>query len=162
MFPYLYELRYQTINIHNLLHLPQSVRELGPLWTHSCFHFEDKNGYILNMIHGTQAVSFVQNLPQMVESLKKNHSDAVDFYQNLTGAENGSQQTQILHNTYALGARSSRELAEDEFAALADVLGCIPDSKKVLACTRLKKGKKIFHSSVYKKVTFRNSYTVLY
>ena len=35
------KLRYQTINIHNLLHLPQSVRELGPLWTHSCFHFED-------------------------------------------------------------------------------------------------------------------------
>ena len=54
MFPYLYDLRYQTINIHNLLHLPQSVRELGPLWTHSCFHFEDKNGYILKMIHGTQ------------------------------------------------------------------------------------------------------------
>ena len=80
MFPYLYELRYQTINIHNLLHLPQSVRELGPLWTHSCFHFEDKrNSYILKMIHRTQnvssqivtAVSFVQNLLQMVESLKK-------------------------------------------------------------------------------------------
>lgn len=79
MFVYLCELRYQTINIHNLLHLPQSVRELGPLWTHSCFHFEDKNGYILKMIHGTQnvssqivpAVSFVQNLPQMVQSLQK-------------------------------------------------------------------------------------------
>lgn len=170
MFPYLYELRYQTINIHNLLHLPQSVRELGPLWTHSCFHFEDKNGYILKMIHGTQnvasqivtAVSFVQNLPQMVESLKKNHSDAGNFYQNLIGAQNSSQQTQILHNTYALGARSSRELAEDEFAALAGALGYIPDSRKVLAFTRLKKGKEIFHSSAYQKVTVRNSYTVLY
>lgn len=72
VFPYLYELHYQAINIHNLLHLPQSVRELGPLWTPSCFHF-------LKMIHGTQnvasqrdtAVSFMQNLPQMVKSLKK-------------------------------------------------------------------------------------------
>ena len=170
MFPYLYELRYQTINIHNLLRLPQSVRQLGPLWTCSCFHFEDKNGYSLKMIHGTQnvasqivtAVSFVQNLPQMVESLKKNHSNAGNFYQNLTGAQNSSQQTQIMQNTYALCARSSRELAEDEFAALADVLGYIPDSKKVLAFTRLKKGKEIFHSSAYKKVTVRNSYTVLY
>ena len=44
-----------------------------------------------------------------------------------------------MHNTYALGACSSRELAEDEFAALADVLGYIPDSKKVLAFRRLKK-----------------------
>ena len=98
----------------------------------------------------------------MVESLRKNHSDAGDFYQRLTGAQNSSQQTQIMHNTYALGARSSRELAEDEFAALADVLGYIPDSKKVLAFTRLKKGKEIFHSSAYKQVTVRNSYTVLY
>ena len=57
MFPFLYEPRYQTINVHNLLHLPQGVRELGPLWTHSCFHFEDKNGYILKMIHSTQNVS---------------------------------------------------------------------------------------------------------
>lgn len=93
---------------------------------------------------------------------KKNHSDAANFYQNLTGSQNSSQQTQILHNTYALGARSSQELAEDEFVALADVLGYIPDSKNVLAFTRLKKGKEIFHSSAYKKVTVRNSYTVLY
>ena len=104
------------------------------------------------MIHTTQnvssqivaAVAFVQNLPQMVQSLKKNHSDAVDFYQNLTGAQNSSQQTRILHNTYALGARSSWELAEDEFAALADELGYIPDSKKVLAFTRLKKERRFF------------------
>ena len=82
--------------------------------------------------------------------------------QNLTGVQNSSQQTQILHNTYALGARSSQELAKDEFAALADVLGYIPDSKKVLAFMRLKKGKEIFHSSAHKKVTVRNSYTVLY
>ena len=60
--------------------------------------------------------------------------------------------------------RRERELAEDEFAALAGVLGYIPDSKKVLAFTRLKKGKEIFHSRAYKKVTVtcRNSYTMLY
>ena len=115
MFPYLYELRYQTINIHNLLHLPQSVRELGPLWTNSCFHFEDKNGYILKMIRGTQnvasqivtAVSFVQNLPQMVESLKKVILTPVIFI-SLIGVQNSSQQTQILYDMYPLGAHSSR------------------------------------------------------
>ena len=130
MFPYLYDLRYQTINIHNLLHLPQSVRELGPLWTHSCFHFEDKNGYVLKMIHGTQnvssqivtAVSFVQNLPQMVESVNGSNSAAANFYQSLIGSQNSSQQTQVMYDTYALGARSPRELSENEFIALADVL----------------------------------------
>lgn len=94
------------------------------------------------MIHGTQyvasqivtAVSFVQNLPQMVESLKKSHSDAGNFYQNLTGAQNSSQQTQILHNTYALGARSSRELSEDEFAALANYTLRIHSRLKESSC----------------------------
>lgn len=170
MFPYLYDLRYQTINIHNLLHLPQSVRELGPLWTHSCFHFEDKNGYVLKMIHGTQnvssqivtAVSFVQNLPQMVESVNGSNSAAANFYQSLIGSQHSSQQTQVMYDTYALGARSPRELSENEFIALADVLGYIPDSRTVLAYTRMKKGKEIFHSSAYKKVSVRNSYTVLY
>ena len=170
MFPYLYELRYQTINVHNLLHLPQAVRELGPLWTHSCFDFEDKNGYILKMLHGTQnvssqivtAVSFVQNLPQMIESLHKSNSAAAIFHQSLTGSLQSSQQTQIMYNIFALGARAPRELSEDEFSALADELGYIPDSRTVLAYTRMKKGKEIFHSSAYRKVRVRNSYTILY
>jgi len=57
--------------------------------------FKDKNGYILKMIHGTKnvssqivtAVSFVQNLPQMVESLNQSNSDAANFYKNLTGSQ---------------------------------------------------------------------------
>ena len=80
----------------------------------------------------------------------------------LIGVQNSSQQTQILYDIYPLGARSSREFAEDEFASLADALGYIPDSRKVLAFTRLKKGKEIFHLNAYKKVTVRNSYAMLY
>lgn len=170
MFPFLYDLRYQTINVHNLLHLPQAVRELGPLWTHSCFHFEDKNGYILKMIHGTQnvssqivtAVSFVQNLPQMIDSVNESNSAAFKFFQSLVGSLQSSQQTQVMYDMFALGAHAPRELTEDEFSALADELRFIPDSKKVLSYTRMKKGKEVFHSSAYRKVSVRNSYTVLY
>ena len=39
----LYSVRYQTANIHYLLHIPQDARNLGPLWTHSCFPFENCN-----------------------------------------------------------------------------------------------------------------------
>ena len=52
----LYELRYQTLNIHQLLHLVDNVRDLGPLYTHSCFSFENKNGFVLKVIHGTQFI----------------------------------------------------------------------------------------------------------
>jgi len=45
-----------TINIHNLLHLPTVVRNLGPLWAHSCFPFESANGELLKLFHGSQVV----------------------------------------------------------------------------------------------------------
>ena len=56
-FSQLYELRYQTLNIHQLLHLVDNVTDLGPLYTHSCFSFEDKNGFVLKLIHGTQLLT---------------------------------------------------------------------------------------------------------
>jgi hypothetical protein len=31
-------------NVHGLLHLPESVSDIGPLWAHSCFPFESGNG----------------------------------------------------------------------------------------------------------------------
>ena len=54
----LYGTWYELANIHLLLHLVESVRQLGPLWTHSCFHFEDCNGFLLKLIHGSQSVQF--------------------------------------------------------------------------------------------------------
>ena len=45
-----------TINVHSLLHLPQVVQNLGPLWCHSCFAFEAANGDLLTFFHGSQSV----------------------------------------------------------------------------------------------------------
>ena len=53
----------------------ENVKDHGPLYTHSCVSFEDKNGFILRVIHGTQfidsqiltAVSFTQKLPELKE-----------------------------------------------------------------------------------------------
>ena len=43
-------------NVHGLLHLPDTVRHLGPLWAHSCFPFESANGELLRLFHGSQGV----------------------------------------------------------------------------------------------------------
>ena len=56
MFPCLYGERYMTINMHSLLHLPDMVRKIGPLWSTSCFPFESANGDLLKLFHGTQFV----------------------------------------------------------------------------------------------------------
>ena len=45
-----------TINMHSLLHLPEAVKNLGPLWAHSCFAFEAANGELLKFFHGSQSV----------------------------------------------------------------------------------------------------------
>ena len=48
--------RYMTASLHSLLHLPDSVRNLGPLWSHSCFPFESANGDLLKLFHGSQGI----------------------------------------------------------------------------------------------------------
>ena len=42
-----------TLNIHNVSHLTQYVKQLGPLWAYSCFPFEDMNGTLIKLVHGT-------------------------------------------------------------------------------------------------------------
>ena len=56
-FPELYGLQNCSYNVHLLTHLPDTVRKWGPLWATSAFVFEDMNGTLLSMFHGTQAVS---------------------------------------------------------------------------------------------------------
>jgi len=55
-FETLYGLNFCSINVHQLLHLPDCVRKLGPLWTFSCFEYENINGQLLKLIHGTSHI----------------------------------------------------------------------------------------------------------
>ncbi len=48
--------QFMTFNVHQLLHLKDSVDNLGPLWSHSCFFFEDLNGDFSDLFHGTQNI----------------------------------------------------------------------------------------------------------
>lgn len=48
--------QFQTFNVHQLLHLAEVVRDLGPLWSNSCFPFEDYNGDLRDLFHGTKNV----------------------------------------------------------------------------------------------------------
>ncbi|KAK3916672.1 Halomucin [Frankliniella fusca] len=56
-FANLYSLRYMGLNVHQLLHLPDEVLALGPLWVYSCFFLENFNGRINKFFHGTQHVA---------------------------------------------------------------------------------------------------------
>ena len=43
-------------NVHNSLHLPEAVKDLGPLRADSCFLYENANGELLKLYRGSQSV----------------------------------------------------------------------------------------------------------
>lgn len=51
---YAVDQRYYTANVHLLVHIADSVRCLGPLWTHSAFPFEDTNGWLADRVQGAR------------------------------------------------------------------------------------------------------------
>ena len=51
LLPELYGDESCTSNAHLLLHLPKYVCLWGPLWTHSTFGFENKNGHLKRLFH---------------------------------------------------------------------------------------------------------------
>ena len=47
-----------THNCHLLSHLAKYVRLWGPLWTHSAFGFESKNGHLKYLFHGINNIIY--------------------------------------------------------------------------------------------------------
>ncbi|KAE8741363.1 hypothetical protein FOCC_FOCC012492 [Frankliniella occidentalis] len=85
MYVTLYEKYYgalnMTYNVHLLLHVVKSVFNLGPVWTHTCYPFEGKNRYLLQMSKSplelakgvARRYSIYNNLPRLCD--KFNVSD---------------------------------------------------------------------------------------
>ncbi|KAM3613128.1 uncharacterized protein V6R79_020974 [Siganus canaliculatus] len=164
----LYGERYMTANMHLLVHLADSVRALGPLWTHSCFHFEDKNGHLLRLIHGTQnvpaqmvkAVKIIQRLPCITQNLKLNNA-ATAFLAKLT-----SDTTYLTHNVAdiveMIGASFSLRLEANDKSLVEQFLGQGIHGNDVKAYNRAQVGKTVYTSKQYVKAKRRNNSTVLF
>jgi len=79
----LYGKQHLSFNVHQTLHLVESVRNWGPLWTHSAFLFESYNAVLLKMIRGTQGVparivhtfSLTRGIPVNVKATLPQFSD---------------------------------------------------------------------------------------
>lgn len=150
-------------------HLWQAVpdiKDLGPLWCNSCFYFEDFNGQLRKLFHGTQkiemqislAVCINQNIPGLARKLNYGTCE-YDFYQNLTGRSLASPQ----------------EYIDIGIGILGQVIQITPDEKTLMAVekhvgegqvknfwkfTRALLNGKVVHSAHYLPVTRRNSFTV--
>lgn len=164
----LYGERYMTANMHLLVHLADSVRALGPLWTHSCFHFEDKNGYLLRLIHGTQnipvqmvnAVKTIQSLPSITQNIKLN-TVATEFLARMSNGISYLANNDV-NGVTMMGTPFSRCLETDDMSLLEHFLGQGLHTNVVKAYNRAQKGKTVYTSKQYVKAKRRNNSTVIF
>lgn len=172
-FECLYEKCFMTLNIHQLVHLADSVRALGPLYTHSCFSFEDKNGFLLKMIQGTQnidsqivtGVSFVQKIPELKQRFLENTVEGSKLEKLLNAIEYPNlliRGEMIERGVYILGGVKLRDLLEDEYTKLCDFLGYAPVNEKFRTFKRIDFFNYIIYGLHYKRMTKRDNSTVMY
>lgn len=172
-FECLYEKCFMTLNIHQLVHLADSVRALGPLYTHSCFSFEDKNGLLLKMIQGTQnidsqivtGVSFVQKIPELKQRFLENTVEGSKLEKLLNAIEYPNlliRGEMIERGVYILGGVKLRDLLEDEYTKLCDFLGYAPVNEKFRTFKRIDFFNYIIYGLHYKRMTKRDNSTVMY
>ncbi|XP_062567995.1 uncharacterized protein LOC134230240 [Saccostrea cucullata] len=164
--PVLYHERYSTSNIHLLLHIVDKVEDLGPLWSSSCFYFEDFNGQLRRLFHGTQhiqcqiafAVGVHQSLPQLSQMLNHGTSER-DLFLRLTEKKSQPTSENICDSVYVIGAFYNRPFTQEEERALTLAVG---NFDSVLFFKRLSKDHQILHSAEYKATTRRNNTVVGY
>ncbi|XP_056009246.1 uncharacterized protein LOC130046297 isoform X1 [Ostrea edulis] len=172
-FECLYDKCFMTLNIHQLVHLADSVRILGPLYTHSCFSFEDKNGFLLKMIQGTQnidsqivtGVSFVQKIPELKQKFLESTVKGSELEKLLNAIESPNlliRGEMVERGVYILGGVKLRDLLEDEYMKLCDFLGYAPVHEKFRTFKRIEFLSYIIYGLHYKRMTKRDNSTIMY
>ena len=68
-----------TFNVHSMTHL---VKMWGPLWTHSCFPFEDANGKIKSLLKGYKGIMHQAMYKFMLLKLTPAFADVYQMFVN--------------------------------------------------------------------------------
>lgn len=148
----LYGLDKCSYNMHQLLHLARHVKMWGPLWSWSAFPFEDGNGYLVRMAHGTKNLE--------VELANTMHfRNALRFIENLMDLRRIDNE--FIGTT--LGAKVDFKLTETHLAALRNATGYSEDElkNKVKSIYRRYKVKNQKYTSIlYAKETKRINYCI--
>lgn len=113
-----------SFNVHCLTHLAKSVKMWGPLWTHSCFPFENANGKIKGMLHGNKGIMaqamykflLLRTLPVLKDTYRL--SQRVQYFCDEILFSDNAFPTYVAENVQLYGVGKCFELPEAETNAL--------------------------------------------
>lgn len=166
----LYDRCFLRLNVHQLLHLPDCVRDLGPLYTHSCFSFESKNGIVLKMIRGSQsidtqiitAISFIQKLPELKQKCVLENSEVDKLCKTIEEPSLLKRGQKLGSGIYILGAPYSRVLTNVETAALQNFLKYDHVCDTFRSFNRVEYESYIIYGTEYSRMIKRNNSAICY
>lgn len=141
-----------TANVHLLSHLCKYVRLWGPLWTHSTFGFENKNGLLKHYFHGrvdiTHQLVFnvdVLNTMQLVtRQLQLHESDETMGYL-ISSSNRWPNKVSICEGIHIVGKTVTKKPSLEESAAIS----CNEETIEVFY--RMYSKGVIFHSTSYSR-----------
>ena len=158
-------------NVHDLLHLCDDVINNGPLFTHSCFEFEDFNGELVSLIRGTQhvelqifnAISLYQKLPKLAHEVLGKDCEALTMYEEMRSEKVRQKLKHVIdENNFIVGCVRDHITSEIKPSAVKEAIcSTIPKSvKSVKLLQRLMHNGTIIHSRAYNRPTLQNTYTL--
>ena len=145
------------------------VRNIGHLLTHACFPFEDKNCFILQIIHGSQklefqlnsAINIVQSIAIVVEQTISKDPLLVLFLESMNKQKCVPVAKPFTPTLHILGKTIQVDLRADMFALLWEYLSSVPLSQRLFSLNRMLYSGEIFHAKSYQKVS-QQDLTVIY
>ncbi|XP_040361250.1 uncharacterized protein LOC121048689 [Ixodes scapularis] len=153
-----------TFNVHQLLHLCNCVRQLGPLWAHSAFVFEGGNGRIVKLVSAARGlpdqilerVVMAQQVECLLATAKlpDREQDVCTRFLGFPPIQNASH----VEGTCLLGCGSAVSLSAVEKRALEQHcdLPCTPGTEY----ERFVFDRKVFHSAAYTRPEKSNTTVV--
>lgn len=167
----LYGLSHMSCNLHHLLHLPDAVRNLGPLWVTSCYPFEGLNGLLKKLIHGTRYVQlqvssaitvFINITREKIRTFFPG-SQIASFCERLElSGKNRRKLRKICDNVFILGDCKQIQNLPDDLLHCSLLIDQMEDVKKVYGFQRLFKDRIVYEAESYKRKRRINSTFVKY
>ncbi|XP_035675598.1 uncharacterized protein LOC118415252 isoform X1 [Branchiostoma floridae] len=177
-FEVLYGVKEVVCNVHSLVHYADNVRELGPLWAHSCFYFEDLNGQLRHLVHGTngivdqlmRAVSIVQKFPEVTRDCFQPGTPAQDYFAKVwkqASPEEKSNYQKIADRCFAVGNLKKDKKDQSGLLKMTHYEAIMQATQQpvlgdLFTYDRMLMKGNMYHSQAYKRVYRHNSYTVMF